>query len=224
MQTDFFRKKIYFVILASLLALFITLTAIYAAFLSQAESLWLGKSFYFLVSNTEHVEAGAYDVQLSGGAGYLLDHNERAYVALAVYLKEEEGISVQGGMDHTTLLQINVDKLYFKTLKQKKNKPLYQGALDCLYGCMEVLGLEIKRLDNGATQQSSMHTLSILLKQLCYLAKAYREDFSACADVCKYASEQLDALLSNIIYVKDLRYLLCDLTSGYIQLASHFSL
>lgn len=226
MQTDFFIKKRWIYLgISQLLAAFVLITFVYAAFLSRAETVWVGKSFYFLVSNTEHVEAGAYDVRLDGGAGYLLDYDGREYVVLAVYLNGEDGRAVRAANDkNTALLQINVDRLFFKDCAEKKKAPLYQGALECLYGCMEVLGLEIDRLDDGATQQSSMQTLGILLKQLRYLALEYQESFAPCAKVCASAGESLDALLKDTIYAKDLRYLLCELSTGYMRLASTFSL
>jgi hypothetical protein len=226
MQTDFFIKKRWIYLgISQLLAAFVLIMLVYAAFLSRAETVWVGKSFYFLVSKTEHIEAGAYDAKLDGGAGYLLEYEGREYVALAVYLNGEDGRAVHAANgEDTKLLQMDIDKLFFKGCSEKKNAPLYQGALDCLYGCMEVLGLEIDRLDDGATQQSAARTLGILLKQLRYLAQEYQTSFASCAKVCASAGERLEALLSDTIYAKDLRYLLCELSTGYMRLASTFSL
>lgn len=226
MQTDFFMKKRWIYLgISQLLAAFVLITLVYAAFLSRAEAIWVGKSFYFLVSKTDHIEAGAYDAKLDGGAGYLLEYEGREYVVLAVYLNGEDGRAVHAANgEDTKLLQMHIDKLFFKSCAEKKKAPLYQGALECLYGCMEVLGLEIDRLDDGATQQSSIQTLGILLKQLRYLALEYQESFSPCAKVCASAGESLNALLNDTVYAKDLRYLLCELSTGYIRLASSFSL
>ena len=222
------KKRWIYLGISQLLAAFVLIMLFYAVFLSRTETVWVGKSFYFLVSKTEHIEAGAHDAKLDGGAGYLLEYGGREYVALAVYLDGEDGRAVQAAMtangEDTKLLQMDIDKLFFKGCAEKKNAPLYQGALECLYGCMEVLGLEIDRLDDGATQQSSMQTLGLLLKQLRYLASEYQTSFASCAKVCANAVESLSALLSDTIYAKDLRYLLCDLSAEYIRLASAFSL
>ena len=144
MQTDFFRKKSWIAAVGCLLVLFVFSTVVYAAFLGRAQSVWLGQSFYFLLSNAEHVEAGAYDAQFNGGAGYLLEYGGNEYVVLSVYMKEEEGIAVQNSMaDRAEILQIDVGRLYFKTCEEKRRATLYQSALHCLYGCMEVLDEEI---------------------------------------------------------------------------------
>ena len=228
MQTDFFIKKWGKAALACLLALWILAVFVYAAYLSQVKTVWIRKSFYFLVSETEHIQASTHEIRLDGGAGYILQIEDKEYVAFSVYFDGEDGRSVQASMiengENTTLLEVHLDKLYFKSCKEKKNSPLYQGALDCLYGCMEVLGLEIDRLDGGATQQSSFRTLGILLKQLRYLAMEYQTSYTACANLCESAVGQLSEILNGTVYTKDLRYLLCDLSSGYIRLSSAFSL
>ncbi len=229
MQTDFFAKKrwIYFLI-CQFFMLFVTTVFIYAVFLSGAKSVWIGKNFYFLVSENEHVEAGALDVKLDGGAGYLFHYKGKEYVVWSVYFNGEDGKTVQASTSAngkaTSLLEVGVERLYFKSCKEKKNASLYQDALACLYNCMEVLGLEIERLDNGATQRSSVETLKILLTQLRYLSKRYEGNFCAYADVCIQAGEYLETLIEDIVYTKDLRYLLCDLSSKYIKLSSFFSL
>lgn len=225
MQTDFFGKRLYLAVVGVTLVLFTLSTILYAAFLWQAQSVWLGQSFYFLLSPTEHIEAGAYDAQWKGGAGYLLEYDGKEYVALSVYLHEEEGIAVQNSMtENTSLLQIDVGWLYFKTCMEKRKVTLYQSALNCLHGCMEVLDGEINRLAKGATQQSALRSLGILWRQLNYLSAVYADFFPKYAQTCKCASEQLNNILSDIVYVKDLRYLLCDVTANYLQICKNFSL
>ena len=227
MQTVFFIKKGWGrLIISQVLSIFVFIILLYAAFLNQSESVWIGKTFYFLVSQTEHIEAGAYDVQLQSGAGSLLEYSGREYVVWAVYLDGEDGRMVQAAIaangENISLLQMDAEKLYFKSYREKKNASLYQGALNCLYGCMEVLGLEIERLDNGATQQSSKRTLSLLLKQLLYLPLEYETEFVEYANICKDMAESLNEVLLNTIYTKDLRYLMCDMAIKYLQLTSKF--
>ncbi len=184
----------------------------------------MNKTFYFLVFQTEHVEAGNYAIQLKGGAGYFLEYENQPYLAFSVYLDESEGIAVQSAVADAQLLSISVDRLYLKTCVEKRNAPVYQGALDCLYGCMEVLGFQIARLDNGETQQSAMKTLALLLKQLRYLAMAYKGEYANYAEVCQRAGNTLGDIITEVIYTRDLRYLLCDIALSYIRLAAKFSL
>ena len=222
------KKRWGYSFISIVLAVFVFLSFIYAAYLSCVKVVWIGKSIHFLVSENTHIEASVQNVRLDGGAGYLLERGDKKYVALSVYFNEEDGKSVQVAIlnrgEDVSLLTIPVDKLYFKTCQEKEFSSIYQGALECLYGCMEVLGLEIARLDKGATQQSSLRILSMLLKQLRYLSVEYEESFALCASVCKKGEESLQEMLQKQIYTKDLRYLLCDLSVGYLQLASKFSL
>lgn len=232
MATDFCIKKVkknwLYIAIVQLFSALVIAFFCYAAVLSRAEEVRLGKSFYFLVSETDHVEAGAYDARLNGGAGYLLEYDGREYVALAVYLDGEDGEAVQTAMaergENTRLLQINAEYLYFKTRQEKKDSELYTGALNCLHSCMQILDREIVRLDKGATQQSSKRVLEVLSKQLEYLGKEYETTYTACAEVCQETGARLRELASDTIYGKDLRYLLCELSTKYLELTEAFAL
>ncbi len=197
----------------------------YAAFIHRAQSVWHGKSFYFLVSPTEHIEVGVFDAQLDGGAGYLLNDNGREVVVLAAYLNKTDAITAQTGIaENSELLNISVERLYFKTRREKKNADSYQSALSALYNCMQILEQEIYRLDNGATQNSSRSVLKILQRQFAHMDKEYEGKYSSFSEVCKKAVASLEEIVSDIVYASDLRYLLCELTVGYIALAKEFSL
>ncbi len=200
----------------------------YAVLLKRAESVYLGKSFYFLVHKTEHIEAGAYDVRLDGGAGYLLEYDGKEYVAFAVYLSERDGISVQTGLaeqgEDTRLLTMTAERMYFKKRKDKKNASLYTGALSVLYGFIQILSEEIARLDKGATQQSSKRILEILARQMGYEKDKYKDSCPAYASLCNGAEESLLASINDTVYANDLRYTLCELSMGYLDLAKAFAL
>ena len=201
---------------------------VYAVRLLSLESVYLGKNFYFLVRQTEHVQAGAYDVRLDGGAGYLLEHDGKEYVVFAVYLREEDGMSVQTGLakqgEETRLLQATAERLYFKRNKDKKNASLYVGALRVLDGFIQVLSEEIARLDKGATQQSVKRILETLARQMEYEKKGHEERYPAYANLCKSAQETLTASICDTVYTNDLRYTLCELAVGYLDLAKEFAL
>lgn len=226
MATDFFIKKGWGYIGLSCVCILFSLCAFfYAAFINRAQTVWHGKNFYFLLSPTENVEVGIFDAQLDGGAGYLLHHNGQEAVALAVYFQQEDALKAQvQGTENLEVLHISVDRLYFKTRCEKKNAELYQGALSALYSCMQILGQEIYRLDNGATQSSSLSTLKILQRQFSHLRKQYKEKYAVFSEICQTASCSLEKIIENTIYASDLRYVLCALTEGYVQLTKEFSL
>jgi hypothetical protein len=198
---------------------------LYAWVLSRTQSVYIGKSFYFLVCATEHVEADTLDIRLDGGAGYPL---QGTGVALAVYLKAEEGLSVQTGLaeqgEEVSLIQRSVEYLYFKSRADKKNASLYTGALDTLYGFLQVLSSAITRLDKGATQQSTKRTLQSLSRLFSYHKEEYESAYPAYACLCESAEGQLKEFTADTVFVNDLRYLLCELAVGYLELAEEFSI
>ncbi len=226
MVTDFFAEKERgFRAVSIILVVFILLSIVYSRFLCQVEKIDVRKRFYFLVAQTTHVDAAIYNANLNGGAGYLLQYKGEEYVAFSVYLNDLECSAAQNALaQDAQLLSIYIESLYFKGYREKENKMIYRNALECVYNCIEVLQLEINRLDNGATQQSSARTLAILLRQLQYLSSKLFKSYKDCADACRRVADQLRTIISNVIYVKELRYLLCELTMQYIGLTSQFSL
>ena len=226
MATDFFKKRrwAYFA-LACLFFCVSILSLAYACYLKQTKAVWHGRGFYFLLSNTEHVEAGVFFAQNDGGAGYLLQDLGEARIVLSVYLNEKDGLGVQSSFsEETELRYIGVDYLYFKTKEEKERAEIVENALKNLYSCMQVLEAEIYRLDKGATQQSVLNILKLLKKEFCGLRKIFQEDYSAFSLICHSAISALEEMENGIIYAKDLRYLLCELAVGYIQLTKEFSL
>ena len=225
-EADFFMKKRWLYIgISQLFASFVLLCLLQAVYLTRASEVWLGKSFYFLVSQNEHIEVSTHETRLNGGAGYLLDYEGKEYVVLAVYLNETDGQTVQASLvDKTELLQINVDRLYFKGKEKKKKRTVYEGALNSLYGCLEVLSQGISRLDRGMTQEACRRILSTLSKQFSYMASAYKESYPHFSNVCAVIQAKLEELMGETVYGKDLRYLLCDACTAYIRLTMQFAL
>ena len=186
------------------------------------------RAYYFLVSEDTHVEASAEFAKLDGGAGYLLRQGDRDYVALAVYLDEKDGRTVQATLknagEQTKLLRVGVQTLYFQTKREKKNADRYIGAFDCLQGCMTVLEECISRLEKGLSQEKCRRILSELKNQFAFLSKDYGVEYAAFGSLCDDTAKRLERLLSDTVYAKDLRYLLCELAEKSIALASAFSL
>lgn len=201
---------------------------VYAYILSQVKKVDVRASFFYLVTDDVHVEAGAEFVKLEGGAGYLLRYDDKDYVVLSVYLRESDGLTIQTSLsrngENTKLLHVGVDVLYFKTYSEKKMCGVYVGALQILRSCMTVLNECISRLEKGMTQESCKRVLTPLGNQFHFLSEEYRNSYPSFAKVCRETVEELSALVSQTVYVKDLRYLLCVLSENYVTLASAFAL
>ena len=225
MTTDFFMKKWLKRWFCFVACVFVISSCLYAHLLSQTLSVWHGKSFYFLLSKAEHVEAGRYDAVLSGGAGYPIACEERMGLALAVYLTEKDASAVQSVLqEETEVMKISVDTLYFKTRAEKANMAVYQSGLSCLHSCMQVLQEIIFRLDNGETQQSALRLLSKLKHQFTFMEKEYQARYPLFSKTCKHVHEALREVMAGTVYASDLRYLLCELAVAYIDMAGEFSL
>lgn len=229
MQTVFIMKKNWLkTIINLMLSLSFIFGLVYAAFLSQTESVWLGKTLFFLVSEPSCVEAGVYDAQLQGGAGYHFHYNQRDYIVYSVFVSAEEGqsacLSLSSSVERVSLLKIIIPYLYFQTYNEKKNITGYTSAIRILYNYIEILNLEIKRLSDGATQQSAKQTLSLLINQLRYTSQIYEENYLIFSQICDDVARTLQSLLKDIVYTKDLRYLLCNLSVNFLQLTSSFSI
>ena len=226
MTAVFLRKKQWrYILFSQIVAGFMLICMCYAWLITCTKAIWIGKSFYFLVSNDTNVEAGSYEARLDGGAGYLLDYAEGPYAVWSVYLNETDGATIQAGLvDSTELLRIDVSHLYFKTYADKKKSALTQGALNSFYGCIEVLSQGLAKLDQGMTQQACKRILSQLNKEYAYMANVYRESYPQFSKACQKIQTELSAILSKTILGKDVRYLLCSACDAYIRLASVFSL
>lgn len=220
-------KKIYVAAARAAALIFTIFVVAYAWFLNGVTSYALSKDFYFLVANTTHVEASAHVATLQGGAGYLVQDKERSYSALAVYLTRSAGETAKAGLletDEYSLLVKRVDKLYFKTRKQKRNSARILAAFSCLEDCIEVLNGEIARLENNAPQRSSKAVLQDLADQFSHLAKTYEGSFPSYATVCKGAATALRECCTGIVYARELRYVCCGLCDSFVSLGEEFSL
>ena len=177
MATDFFKRKRWFYVACSQLSAgFIIVCMVLALTANYTTPVWVGRSFYFLVSENAHIDVTTHETRLDGGAGYLLDYEGDSYVAWSVYLKKSDGEAVQVGISEPTkLVEADVTYLYFKTRAEKRKKNLFKGALDSFYGCIDVLSQGIVRLDKGLTQQACKRILSLLQKEFTYMEKKYRE-------------------------------------------------
>ncbi len=196
----------------------------YASHLAYAKLVWVGKTFYFLISAQSDSEAATHTTRLDGGAGYVLTDGEERYIVYSVYLSDESLQAIQAGIgEETRIIKKAVGYLSFKgTEKQKKD--IYCGALNSLYGGIEVLSQCISKLERGATQQACKRILTILERQFGYMASVYYSQYPAFSNVCASLQRKLQVLVVDTVFCKDLRYVLCEVCESYVQLSSQFSL
>lgn len=226
MATGFFYKKIVKGGVCLFAFAWIVFSLGYAVYLSSATVVNTSKNFYFLVSSSAHIEVSAHQATQMGGAGYLFEQNGRESVALSVYCTKIEAVTVHANLKdgQTEILFLQSPKLYLKTRKQKQKKQVYKNAFCILSDCINFLDTEIDRLEKGATQQSSKRILAVLKDEFSFLQKEYQKDFAPFATVCKNAEENLACALAGVVYLEDLRYLLCDLSVSYIRLSEEFQI
>ncbi len=224
----FWKKRIYLIVSGVLSTLIVCFVLIYAYSFVGVQTIALNKNFYFLISSSTHIEASTNYVDKNGGAGYLLEVNNREYVTYSVYLTETESQAVYAKVsaleEGIEIMTMHVGDVYLKTKAQKDKKEQIEGAFRSLYGCIEVLNSEIDRLAKGATQQSSKRVLEVLKKQLDFLSAKYEKVLPSFHELCKRTSNELFSFIKDMVYVKDLRYVQCELCHSYAKLAKGYAL
>ncbi len=225
MSADFFKGKI-IAIATGIVAVFVVLGVyMYTRYLDRATVEAVSQNYYFLVSDSTHVEASTQEIILDGGAGYVLNAEGKEYVTVSSYLSSYEAETIQKSLDkETRIIALGVENLYFKTKEEKKNTAKIKGAFQALADCIEVLSKETSRLEKGGTQESCKRILETLRKQFVFLAKEYKDVFLSYGQLCDKTVIELDKLLNNTIFVSDLRRLQCELCYSYVCLAENFSL
>ena len=228
MAVNFIYKRFFYPVLFTVALLIAVFSFTYALGILRMDVYDMEKTFYFLVLEDPKLEVASYEAKTEGGAGFLLNHENRDYVALSVYLKGEDGDlacqSILKKNANSKIIAINSGKLYMKRDSEKKLAKKIQGGFNSLYGCIEVLEREISRLDKGATQQSSGRILLKIADNLLYLSKEYKNDFKEFSNVCESSANALYKSVSEIIYTKDLRYVLCEMSDGFIKLSKEYPL
>lgn len=220
MATVFYRRIALF-----FSAIIFCFSILYTFVLLNVQTVYVEKSFYFLVCENVHIQASTYETQLLGGAGYLLRTEEQDFVAVSVYLSEENAALIQKQvLLPTRIIALNSCKLYLKNVREKRLQAQLQNAFSCLGDCIELLNGEIVRIDKGATQETSKRILQTLCGNLFYLEKQYAETLPTFSRVFQQSREQLENVVGQIIYAQDLRYTLCFLCDCYVKLGEEYSL
>lgn len=225
MSTDFSIKKaigkaaIVFLSVAVLFSF-----SLYAIFLSHIEKVELDRTFYFLISDSTHIEASTHEALAQGGAGYLLSCGKEDYVAYSVYFNEEDADRVSANVSDTSLVKKVASTLYLKSKQDKQNIRIYKNALDNLYEVIKTLNERITALERGMTQQAIKREVCFLSNHCKCLYKTYADAFPLCAKLFEEAWTSLATISSDTVYANKLRYLLCELSDGYVDITSAFSL
>ncbi len=227
MSADFFKKK-FGRIVVCFLALFVTVGGLlYAWQVKTRVRINTSKQFYFLIDTSVNVQASTYGAQSDGGAGDLLTVEENTGVAYSVYFTEEESQqaknSLQTSYANVSVWVISAPDIYIKKRKAKALAEKIEGAFESLYNNMQVLNTQTSRLEDGGTQQSCARILNILASNFAYLGLEYKTVLPAYAKKCDEIAAVLNALTYGVIYVRDLRYLLCELCVSYVQLCEEYS-
>lgn len=214
------RKRTAAICAATFFALSCVAFSVFALCFS-AQRLPLGYAFYYLVSDSENVEASVYAAKSDGGAGFVLPQKTQSVVAWSVYLTERDGLSVCAALQESGKAY-RLEAMYLEHLRvrgaKKKQSGRLIGLFRSMYGSLMLLEQEIFRLDKGATQESSRRILRELGKQLAYLEKTCVADFPECAVFCADMKIAVEAAAESTIYGKELRNLLCESCYRYVQL------
>ncbi len=202
---------------------FVTAAFVAAGALTNAVTLPTARTFYFLISDDEHVVVGAYEARLLGGAGYVLTDRGDVYVAYAAYTNRTSSAralqSLRESGKTASVLSLNAVDVRLLGSDKVKNE-VYRSAFSCLYAHVRLFERETARLADGATQRSIKRFLQTERKQFAYMERQYAESFSAFATLCDNAAEYIDGLLDDVVYAKDMRYLICFLCQEYARLTN----
>ena len=227
MSADFFKKKFGRIVIC-FLAIFATACGLFYAWQVKTRvQINTAKQFYFLVDTSVNVQASTYGAQSVGGAGYLLTVEKNIGVAYSVYFTEEESQqaknSLQTSYANVSVWIISAPDIYLKKRKAKALAEKIEGAFESFYNNMQVLNAQTSRLEDGGTQQSCVRILNILASNFAYLGLEYKTVLPAYAKRCDEVGSVLRTLTNGIIYVRELRYLLCELCVSYVQFCEEYS-
>lgn len=225
MRTDFlYKRRFLFLCCGIVFSVIVGICALYRFYPRKALFL---TQFHFLVSEDTNIEASAELIKLEGGAGYLLREKGRDYVVLSVYLNKKDGLAVQEVLANqntqTRLISVSVGNLIFRGIKEQKNSDVYIGALQSLYGCLNVLEETVARLEKGMTQEKTKGILSQLKEQLSFMSEVYASSYPSFSSFSAQVADKIEKEKEGVVYVSKLRYLLCETVEGYLEFVKEFS-
>lgn len=226
MAVEFLKRQFKFFI-GLLCGLIFTFLGVYSVQISAMKQTTINERFYFLVSSSNlSVEAAVQVAYVNGGAGYLLkdDNKEFAvyhcYFRLANATRAQEELS-QRGID-CCVYERSVDKMCYKTKRQKQTAGAVEGYLNVLKGGYLTLFHLAKGAENGDFSQESLREC---IGVVCTALEGVKgNEFSLKSPRIKAAFAVLEQQKHGLIYSKDLRYVAVALCDEYLKVSTHFSL
>ncbi|MBQ8375169.1 MAG: hypothetical protein IJX98_06340 [Clostridia bacterium] len=215
MRTAIFQKWIFRVIaLVCLLVVGAGFTL--AIWLSGSQSA-AGYSFYFLVYQTDSLQASQSDIRLQGGAGYLMDTG----VAFSVYFEESTAESVRNRIvkDYPTATVKCLKTGNFRLCGSEQRDRII-GEYTSFYGVLKSLERTVELLENGQTQNKIKNLLHDLCDWLDYFS---RESEVELGKVVQVLSNGLKEAMEGVVYADALRYSLCEACEGLAASAVRFN-
>jgi hypothetical protein len=184
-------------------------------------------SFYLLTCNEVNVEASAQFIKLDGGAGYLWEKKGESFVVVSIYKKEGDAERVRQSLNELggeySVQSVHIQNLYFKG-KDKRKRNIYISALNTFRGHLDVIRYCISNLDAGSTQEQIKKILLPVRRQLENIAQEYKKEYASFSGLCCNIATQLQEIEKGIVYSSDLRYILCAMEDGYLELCNQFAL
>jgi len=198
----------------------------YTLYLKNRTVVPLGKEFYFLTVQAEGVEVSALEVQKDGGAGFLLPSKYGRKIALSVYFNQTDGEKVfvknQEKYQNLSLVCVRCDSLYFGGESVEERKAVL-AALNTLSEHISLLNELIERVENGQTQEASKRILGEISENFDYLTKLYRKKFPVLSKIYQRSGTKIQKQTADLVFAKDLRYVVCELSKGYIDFTEKYS-
>ena len=226
MATFFLRKKFFYPFFTVIFTSIVLTSVSYSALLLNRTRISIATSFYFLVTKKQHIEASAEFIKLQGGAGYLLREKDVDYIVFSVYLNEEDAASVCANLMHfdedVKLFPVQINALYFNT-KTPAQIDLYCNALNMLKEYMSIIEKCILLLMEGETQENVKNILFSTQKHLEFLSHSFNTTYEEFAVACNHTAQLIADCINKVVFVADLRYILCSMAGEYIALCKLFS-
>lgn len=131
----------------------------YCAFSYGKKTIDFGAEYYFIcykiTDNSSSAASLSDTVSSYGGAGYILNYENRYYITVSCYYSEEDAKKVQGGLQFKDL-NCTILKTERKNIRARGNASLYLGNLKTLHSLSEIAYVCANKLDTGEIGQEEV--------------------------------------------------------------------
>ncbi len=189
-----FFKRYFFTVSGLIVVICLFVATVFSTKNNDKESPY---SVYYLIWETDSVQAGSATVEVQGGAGFCMQDG----VAIDVYFSYVEAQRAKSSLESD---------------KEKERVVLQEYKFDTHVSSVIVTGLRhIKgwqaALQNGAKQSVVRTGLQEIAKTLAFYSKESKD-----VQAGRIAKE-LQTLTVGVIYVQELRYFLCDVCETMVE-------